>query len=62
MILYLEEQLIKAYRAYVTHIPLGSTIPDIEFFRKMIEEEDNADFFEELLYEWETLRSQRETH
>ena len=40
MMLYLESQLEKAYRVYVTKIPLGQPIPDIEFFREMIEEMD----------------------
>ena len=40
MLLYLESQLEKAYRVYVTKIPSGSPIPDIEFFREMIEEID----------------------
>ena len=39
MLLYLESQLEKAYRVYVTKIPLGQTIPDIEFFREAAERE-----------------------
>ena len=63
MLLYLESQLEKAYRVYVTKIPLGQTIPDIEFFREMIEEMNDPTYFEELLDEWERLDdTQRQTH
>ncbi len=63
MLLYLESQLEKAYRVYVTKIPLGQTIPDIEFFREMIEEMNDPTYFEELLDEWERLDdNQRQTH
>ena len=37
MLLYLESQLVKAYRVYITKIPIGQTIPDLEFFREMME-------------------------
>lgn len=63
MLLYLESQLEKAYRVYVTKIPSGSPIPDIEFFREMIEEMDDPEYFELLLDEWENgLGTQRYTH
>ena len=63
MLLYLESQLEKAYRAYVLKIPLGQPVPDIEFFRTMIEELDDPTFFEELLDEWENLdETKRNTH
>jgi len=63
VLLYLESQLEKAYRVYVTKIPLGQTIPDIEFFREMIEEMNDPTYFEELLDEWERLDdTQRQTH
>jgi|TARA_B100000530_G_scaffold195152_1_gene124106 hypothetical protein len=63
VLLYLESQLEKAYRVYVTKIPLGQTIPDIEFFREMIEEMNDPTYFEELLDEWERLDdNQRQTH
>ena len=63
MLLYLESQLEKAYRVYVTKIPLGQTIPDIEFFREMMEEMNDPTYFEELLDEWERLDdTQRQTH
>ena len=63
MILYLEWQLERAYRVYCTKIPFGQVTPDIEFFRTMIEEMPDADYFEELLDEWETLgESKRNTH
>lgn len=63
MMLYLESQLEKAYRVYVTKIPLGQPIPDIEFFREMIEEMDSPEYFEELLNDWEELdESRRNTH
>jgi hypothetical protein len=55
MLLYLESQLEKAYRVYITKIPFGQKIPDIEFFRTMLEEMEDADYFEELLDEWERL-------
>jgi len=55
MLLYLESQLEKAYRVYVTKIPFGHDIPDIEFFREMIEEMDDPEYFELLLMEWENL-------
>jgi hypothetical protein len=55
MILYLETQLEQAYRVYVTKIPFGHKIPDIEFFREMIEEMNDVDYFEELLDEWSQL-------
>ena len=59
MMLYLESQLEKAYRVYVTKIPIGQSIPDIEFFREMMEEMDDPEYFEELLYEWENLDEAR---
>ena len=63
MMLYLESQLEKAYRVYVTKIPIGQTIPDIEFFREMMEEMDDPDYFELLLNEWEELdEARRNTH
>ncbi len=63
MLLYLESQLEKAYRVYVTKIPIWQTIPDIEFFREMIEEMNDPTYFEELLDEWERLDdNQRQTH
>ena len=37
MFLYLETQLQKAYRVYITKIPLGQQIPELEFFREMVE-------------------------
>mgnify|MGYP000520502125 CR=1 FL=1 len=55
MFLYLETQLEQAYRVYITKIPFGQKIPDIEFFREMLEEMSDADYFEELLDEWERL-------
>ena len=61
MMLYLESQLEKAYRVYVLQIPLGQPIPDIEFFRTMMEELD--DHFEELLNDWDELdETKRNTH
>lgn len=62
MILYLETQLEQAYRVYVTKIPFGHKIPDIEFFRDMIEEMEDADYFEDLLDEWRGLEQQQSTH
>ena len=63
MMLYLESQLEKTYRVYITKIPLGQPIPDIEFFREMIEEMDSPEYFEELLNDWEELdESRRNTH
>jgi len=62
MILYLESQLNQAYRVYCSKIPMGESVPDIEFFREMIEEMPDADFFESLLDEFETLGSQKGTH
>ena len=63
MILYLEWQLERAYRVYLTKIPFGSPTPDIEFFRTMIEEMEDIDYFEELLDEWEDLNdTERQTH
>ena len=62
MILYLETQLEQAYRVYVTKIPFGHKIPDIEFFRDMIEEMEDADYFEDLLDEWRGLEQQHSTH
>ena len=63
MLLYLESQLEKAYRVYITKIPIGQTIPDLEFFREMMEEMNDAEYFEQLLDEWEGLNdAQRETH
>ena len=59
MLLYLESQLEKAYRVYVTKIPFGHSIPDIEFFREMIEEMNDPEYFEELLFEWENLDEAR---
>ncbi len=53
MILYSEIQLQRAYRVYCSKIPMGQVVPDLEFFRTMIEEMYNADFFEELLAEYE---------
>ena len=55
MFLYLETQLEKAYRVYLTHIPFGQCFLSKEFFREMIEEMNDADYFEELLDEWERL-------
>ena len=55
MLLYLESQLEKAYRVYITKIPFGQHIPDMEFFREMIEEMNEPDYFEQLLDEWENL-------
>ncbi len=63
MLLYLESQLEKAYRVYITKIPIGQTIPDLEFFREMMEEMNDAEYFEQLLDEWELLdESRRNTH
>tara|TARA_R110000824_G_C14806805_1_gene635087 strand:+ start:279 stop:467 length:189 start_codon:yes stop_codon:yes gene_type:complete len=62
MILYLESQLQQAYRVYCTKIPINQAVPDIEFFRTMIEEMPDAEFFEELLDEYEELGSQKGTH
>ena len=63
MLLYLESQLEKAYRVYITKIPIGQTIPDLEFFREMMEEMNDAEYFEELLHEWENLdEARRNTH
>ena len=62
MILYLESQLEKAYRVYCTKIPLGQRVPDIEFFRELVESEPDADFFESLLDEYENLGTQKGTH
>ena len=63
MLLYLESQLEKAYRVYITKITSGSEIPTIEFFREMIEEMDDPEYFELLLDEWENgLGTQRYTH
>ena len=46
MLLYLESQLEKAYRVYITKIPIGQTIPDLEFFREMMEEMNDAEYFD----------------
>ena len=63
MLLYLESQLEKAYRVYITKIPIGQTIPDLEFFREMMEEMNDAEYFEQLLDEWELLdEAKRNTH
>ena len=63
MLLYLESQLEKAYRVYITKIPIGQTIPDLEFFREMMEEMNDAEYFEELLDELENLdEARRNTH
>ena len=63
MMLYLESQLEKAYRVYVLQIPLGQPIPDIEFFRTMMEELDDPTYFEELLNDWDELdETKRNTH
>ena len=62
MILYLEQQLEQAYRVYCTKIPIDQPVPDLEFFREMIETLPNADFFESLLDEYESLGSQKGTH
>jgi hypothetical protein len=62
MILYLEIQLEQAYRVYCSKIPMGDNVPDIEFFREMIEALPNADFFETLLDEYKDLGSQKGTH
>ena len=63
MLLYLESQLEKAYRVYITKIPIGQTIPDLEFFREMMEEMNDAEYFEKLLDEWENLdEARRNTH
>jgi hypothetical protein len=62
MILYLEQQLEKAYRVYCTKIPIDQPVPDIELFREMIENLPNADFFESLLDQYEELGSQKGTH
>ena len=63
MLLYLESQLEKAYRVYITKIPIGQTIPDLELFREMTEEMNDAEYFEQLLDEWELLdESRRNTH
>tara|TARA_X000001036_G_scaffold240979_1_gene224783 strand:+ start:162 stop:353 length:192 start_codon:yes stop_codon:yes gene_type:complete len=63
MLLYLESQLEKAYRVYITKIPIGQTIPDLEFFREMMEEMNDAEYFELLLDEWENLdEARRNTH
>lgn len=63
MLLYLESQLEKAYRVYVLQIPLGQPIPDIEFFRTMMEELDDPTYFEELLNDWDELdETKRNTH
>ena len=55
MFLYLETQLQKAYRVYITKIPLGQQIPELEFFREMVEGMDGPEYLEELLDEWERL-------
>ena len=62
MILYLESQLEQAYRVYCTKIPLGQQVPDIEFFRELVESEPDADFFESLLDEYENLGTQKGTN
>lgn len=62
MILYLESQLEQAYRVYCAKIPMGQTVPNIEFFRTMMEEMPDADFFEDLLEEYKELGSQKRTH
>ena len=63
MLLYLESQLEKAYRVYITKIPIGPTIPALEFFREMMEEMNDAEYFEQLLDEWELLdEAKRNTH
>jgi len=62
MILYLEYQLERAYRVYCTKIPEGQPIPDINIFREMIEDMPDAEFFEQLLDEYEDLGSEKGTH
>jgi len=62
MILYLEYQLERAYRVYCTKIPVGQPIPDINIFREMIEDMPDAEFFEQLLDEYEDLGSEKGTH
>ena len=54
--------ITKAYRVYCTKIPIGQVVPDIEFFRTMIEEMEDSEFFEELLDEFEELGAQKGTH
>ena len=49
MILYLEEQLNRAYRVYLSKIPEGNIALDIEKFRSMVESDE--DLFEDLLEE-----------
>jgi hypothetical protein len=41
---------------------MGENVPDLEFFREMIEEMPDAEFFEDLLDEYEDLGSQKGTH
>jgi hypothetical protein len=62
MILYLEIQLQQAYRVYCSKIPMGQLVPEIEFFREMIETLPDSNFFESLLDEYENLGSQKGTH
>jgi hypothetical protein len=62
MILYLEIQLQQAYRVYCSKIPMGQQVPEIEFFREMIETLPDSNFFESLLDEYENLGSQKGTH
>jgi hypothetical protein len=62
MILYLEIQLQQAYRVYCSKIPMGQQVPEIEFFREMIETLPDSNFFESLLDEYEDLGSQKGTH
>ena len=41
---------------------MGQQVPEIEFFREMIETLPDSNFFESLLDEYEDLGSQKGTH
>ncbi len=51
MLLYLEEQLHNAYLVFITRIPLGEKVPNVEEFRCAVELDE--EFFEDLLLEYE---------
>lgn len=55
MLLYTEEQLDKAYKAYVINIPMGAVVLSIEDFRGMMEESP-MEIFEGLIQEHDDLK------
>ena len=60
MLLYLEEQLHNAYLVFTTAIPFGEKVPNIEEFRCAVEQDE--EFFEDLLIEYEKNKEQFTKH